>query len=183
MSDPLSILTVGRRAVWQAIDNWPALQDVFKAKFRGEGDMPRSFLPGERVNLEDGPTSQNQLPAISILPATLETEWILNQLQQNSYGLAVILWTDGWGVTQSEYLWQQVIEAIFKCKPPGSPRATYVNRTVDEGGTGHNPQLMGGRMQRGRIGTQPDDNERHKTLIHTFGIGLKLNMQAIVNGT
>ena len=113
------LLTVGRRAVWEAIDNWPALQDVFRAKYRGEAHT-EGYNPPEALSLRDAPSSVNELPAINVSPATNEFSWLWTQFGQNEYALAVTIWTPGWEWSLSEWLWEQCIKAVMQSKPAGS---------------------------------------------------------------
>lgn len=173
-----ALLTIGRRSVWEAIDQWPALNGVFRAKYRGDAP-PDNGTPIEAFTLRDAPTSQNELPAIAIAPATSEFDWILNQMGQNTYALAITIWTDGWTWPESERLWEETARAIFQSRPSPDSRVTYVSRPVSEGGTGHYPTLLGSRFTRMRIGTADNEEQRPKVLAHTFGVSLKLNLQAI----
>lgn len=173
-----SLLTIGRRAVWEAIDNWPELQGKFRAKYRGE--LPGEFTPTEAFTLRDAPTSQNELPAISIAPATGEMDWILNAMGQEQYALAITIWTPGWEWSLSEWLWAETVKAIFRCRPAeATSRKTYVSRPVNEGGTGHYPTLLGSRFTRTRIGSADNETDKPKVLAHTFGVSLKLNLQLV----
>ena len=153
------------------------------AKYRGE--LPgESYKPVERFTLADAPSATTELPAIAIAPATNELEWLLNQLGQNEYALAVTIWTPGWEWSLSEWLWEETIRAIAFSKPETESIKTYVTRPVAEGGTGHHPKFLGNRFTRTRLPTDADnERDRPKILANTFGVSLKLNMQLVLNGT
>lgn len=177
----LSRLTIGRRAVWEAIDQWPALQSAFRSKYRGE--LPDAgFRPLEPLSLRDGPTAPAELPAIAIAPATNDTEWLWGQMGSCDYALAVTIYTPGWEWTLAEWLWEQCVLAICRSKPSATSHKTYISRPLNEGGTGHHPTILPSRFTRTRLQTRADNEEdRPKILAHTFGVGLKLNLQLITS--
>lgn len=173
-----ALLTIGRRAVWEAIDTYPQLEGRFRLKLRGEADGD-VYSQREALSLPDAPTALSQLPAIQVAPATSELEWINNQLQQSEFAVAITIWTAGWGWSLSEELWEHTYGAVMLNKPPDSPRATYLSRPVTQGGTGHYPRVLPSRFSRLRLGTADNEADRPKVLNHTFGVALKLNIQGV----
>ncbi len=114
-------LTQMRRAVWSAVDAWPAFDGLFRRKFklesRGALD-PQDYIP-----------TMGDLPAIAIGPAGVpSTPWHTNQTQIINYAIDVTVWTSHRSVNQGELIWEQFNRCVWQQTPPGSG-TTYLFHT------------------------------------------------------
>lgn len=109
---PTPILTACRQAVWTAIEAHSPLSGKFKKKFKYE-DRPGG-IPGP-----PSPT-MGDLNALEIYPANSTTAWTLNQYQQVLYPLEFRVWTRDWQVTEAEFLWEELIKAMYQQLEPAS---------------------------------------------------------------
>lgn len=125
---PTGVLTKARRAVWDAIDHWAELEGVFRRTWRFEesGPNPLGLTP-----------TMGDLPALALFPAeSPPSEWLLNQVQVFPYTLEARLWTGRWSLPAGEWLWEEIVRAIYQAAPPGA--STYLFA-----GTGHHDVLLG----------------------------------------
>lgn len=116
---PTGRLTKARRSVWDAIENWPALADLFQAKFRFESKIQDGRLV-EPAHRPDAPTSPSELPAIAIMPSAVTPKWATNLQKDHPYALDIVYWTPGRCVDLSESIWDELIKAFYQSKPPGN---------------------------------------------------------------
>ena len=134
MSDPM--LTTARRAVWNAIDTWDSLANLFHRRFMFE-DYPGRVSGRPRPAL-------GELPALGIYPDSARTAWAMNQLQEIRYPLRIELWTREWDVCEGERIWEEIIKVLYqnlssseKAFPrvigfsPLSPRPVMLGETKD----------------------------------------------------
>ena len=140
-------LTDARRALWEAIDNWPSL-NILKRKFRMEDTGAMQV-----EELEPEPTI-GDLPAIAIVPTVSTSEWVQNQLQDFNYVVDIRIWTRHWSLLQGENIIQEIIDA-------GTAPAGPVHNA-----TGH-------RMQNGPFGAiRIFLQEDHLVTLWTFQVSL-----------
>lgn len=109
---PTPILTACRQAVWTAIDTHVPLQGKFKRKYKYE-DRPGG-IPGP-----PSPTA-GDLNAIELYPTNATTPWTLNQSMRIEYPLEFRLWTRDWQVTEAEFLWEEIVKALYQQMEPTS---------------------------------------------------------------
>ena len=106
-------LTQMRRAVWSAVDAWPAFDGFFKRKFRLESRgalEPRDYIP-----------AMGDLPCIAIGPAGVPaTPWNSNQDQIITYAIEVTVWTRWRTVNTGEWIWEEFNRCVWQQTPPGS---------------------------------------------------------------
>jgi len=117
-----ALLTVARRAVWAAIDNWPALKTAFKRKYKLEG--PGSSEPPGLI------PSIGELPSIGVYPAPSESPWALNKAMALRYSLQIEFWTPHWDILTFEYLWEEITKALFQSAADDSP--PYIEDAVGQ---------------------------------------------------
>jgi len=115
----MSRLTQARRSVWDAIDHWPALDKVFRQKYRFES-KPQEGRPAEASHRPESPTSIADLPAIAIMPSAVTPKWATNLQKDHPYSLDIVYWTPGRFVDTSEALWDELIKAIYQSRPEGN---------------------------------------------------------------
>lgn len=124
----MAILTDARQAVWNAIDHWPALEGAFRQKLRFEPNVS-----GKLGVLDSDQPSGTDFPAISIVPSVVNPVWLGNQVQFRPLSLTISIWTQGWNsLPKNEELWEDVIDAIYKCKLPDDSD-TYVGAATMHG--------------------------------------------------
>lgn len=110
----MALLTDTRRAVWAAIDLWPALS-VIKRKYKFED------RPGRMGGEIPTPTA-GDLPALSIWPAEAGSKWVLNQSQKATYALEFTLWTKEWQLPEAELYWEEILKCLFHALSGGLHR-------------------------------------------------------------
>lgn len=106
-----NILTTARQAVWTAINNWSALDDVFATT--------------SKLNLEDNAAQQvdivagaSDLPVILVQPISLLPEWWTNRMQQWPYTLQILIFTTA-DVREAEQYAVDVLDAIYQYTAEG----------------------------------------------------------------
>ena len=102
----MAILTSMRQAAWNAIETWPALQGVFKRKWKFED--ANSILPKEIM------PSIGEMPAIAIYPAPSESPWVRNQDKEFRYVLNVEVWRAHWNLLDLESDCEEIAKALFQ---------------------------------------------------------------------
>ncbi len=152
MTTPLP--TKQRNALWNAVDHWPALSTVFGGrKFRMEHDV-------NAMGFE--PTGFGELPAISITPTELTTEWLMQKFREFKFLFDVNLYCTR--LEQAEQLLEDVTDAVFKCENnSGVPYYTA------EGTNAHPPRDLKATIQPGVIGDAQKPTACWKVTI-TFGM-------------
>jgi hypothetical protein len=155
----MAILTTARQAVWDAIDNWPALANTFRQKIRFEKSS------GTKLGLIDSEEPSGQdFPCIAVSPSVVNPTWLGNQVQFRPYSLTITIWTAGWdSVNQNEQIWEDVINAIYKCKLPDDSD-TYIGAATNAGPYGF------GNSRWTRV-TFPN---KQKAWNHSFDVVLKI---------
>ncbi len=98
-------------ALWDAIDNWPALSGAFTEKLRFDGD---NAMQG------DAEPSISDFPCLAIDLVSVGPKPFTTQLQQWDVVFAVQIWTQDWNYDPALELIDKVIAAIHKCCPTGS---------------------------------------------------------------
>lgn len=162
----MAILTDARNAVWDAIDNWPALSGAFRQKIRFEPSQAGKLM----MPAKDEPSGVD-FPAISVAPSAVNPVWLGNQVQFRPVSLSIQIWTSGWdSLPQNEQLWEDVVEAIYKAKPDGGGD-TYIGSA-----TAHGPYGFG-NSRWVRV-TFPNGQ---KAWSHTFDVVLKIVTSLTVN--
>ena len=162
----MAVLTDARNAVWNAIDNWTALQNTFRQKIRFERSAGSKLMLANT----DEPTGVD-FPAIAVAPSVVNPIWLGNQVQFRPLSLTISIWTAGWdSLPQNEEIWGNVLDAIYKCKPVGGGD-TYIGAA-----TAHGPYGFGNsRWQRITFANQ------QKAWRHDFDVVLKIVTSLTVN--
>lgn len=101
MPDP--ILTTARNSLWDAIENWPALEGVFKRQYKFDGDDSPEVNP-----------NASQLPAIMIYPDPGFARMVLNRAHEQDYKLLVMTFTSTWNLIKPDEYWQEIVKAAWK---------------------------------------------------------------------
>jgi|GEM_PF-4797924 len=123
-----SLLTVARAAVWNAVKNWPALDDVFARLYETDTDLAE-------LQLRDPAASE--LPAIAVFWGGISPVWKWNRAQEWPMALRLSLWLPGDQHTPAERVCEDVFNALYQAKPEGST-VPYV-----EAATGYPPRRVG----------------------------------------
>ncbi len=130
-----------RRAIWDAIRNYPTTAEVFD----GEYDWEDSLIP----ITDDGHPESPSCPAISIKPASENFDWIMNQMQHASMFFEITIYTKTFNLLEPEDLFTKVRDAIWKSKP-AEGRPTYI-----EAATLYPPtRFTNGKMVQKNLGKQ-----------------------------
>ncbi|CAB4177903.1 hypothetical protein UFOVP1004_37 [uncultured Caudovirales phage] len=158
-------ITQARQAVWDAIDNWPALQGAFRRKVRFEPSQSGQQFMSPAV---DTP-ALGDFPSISISPSAIVPAWIGNQVQFHPLSLTVQILTAGWdSVPKSEELWTEVINAVYHAAPAGGD--TYIGTA-----TGRGPYGFGNSRW-----TRTQFPNGQKAWSHSFDLVLKIVTSLVV---
>lgn len=159
-------ITDARQAVWDAIDNWPALATSFRRKIRYEPNQSGQLFMSPAA---DSPALQD-FPSISISPSAIVPSWIGNQVQFHPLSLTVQILTAGWdSVPKSEELWTEVINAVYHGKPDVDSD-TYIGTATGRGPYGF------GNSRWTRV-TFPNGQ---KAWSHSFDLVLKIVTSRVV---
>lgn len=123
-------LTAMRQSLWDAIENWPAFNDVFKQmwKFESVGAMRE----------QDITPSRGKLPALAIVPSSGESGWVTNQEQEITYSVEIVIYTDRIDVRRGELLWQEMVRCFWQSAPSGTTR-TYIAAATNDVMTASGP--------------------------------------------
>lgn len=134
MTTPLDDLT---DAIWDAIDNWPALTALGLTKFKLDGATPSrdDFAPGS-----------DELPSLTVLPFQGKPEWFLNQAQQVGIRYQIVAYTAGFNLAAGNAILWEVYKALHQCAPEGEQ--PYIEQA-----TGNVPQDCNFSWRPGRVGT------------------------------
>lgn len=123
MAYDYEILNRAYAAVWDAIDNWPDLQDdnggsVFQMKYRFDAeDADPSILVDLKPAIGD-------VPALLIWPGATVPDWYVNTDMAVPLAMTCIIWTPDWNIAEPFRLWTKVMRAIY--------RGTVASYTVPE---------------------------------------------------
>ena len=161
----MAILTDARQAVWDAIDNWPALSGAFRQKLRYEPNISGKL----GIRDADEPSGVD-FPCIAVAPSVINPIWLGNTIQFRPLSLTITIWTEGWNsLPTNEQLWEDVIDAIYKCKLPDNSD-TYVGAA-----TAHGPYGFGNsRWVRSTF------TSGQKAWAHSFDVVLKIVSSLVV---
>ena len=108
-------LTAMRNSLWDSIENYAPLQDVFKRKFRLEG---KDALQMALLN-----PSMADMPAIAIQALSGSSPWDTNSMMRFSYSCEIGLWTPHWDLELGEKLIEWIVRSFEQSKPSGSSRS------------------------------------------------------------
>ncbi len=125
--DEPSRLTVGRNAVWTAIENWPALDAVFQRTYKTSADFAE-------LQLRD--PAPWELPAIAVYWGDINPEWKWHRTQDWPLSMRLAVWLPGDRHTFAETLCETVFDAIYQAKPDNSTRS-YIEQA-----TGYPPRRV-----------------------------------------
>lgn len=145
-----AILTLGRRAVWDAIRNATALQDGGKSVFKRQFDFDDETPLIQQDAIEDD-LSLGDLPALAIWNSDIVMAWNRNTDQEWQNTLLITLWTRDHTLPVAEDWAEKLIVAIHETTPPGTTdaTATYVKQAsghhpIGEGNVSFTPVALGG---------------------------------------
>lgn len=105
------LLTVARNAFWDAIDNWPALTDVFQRKYKSSADFAE-------LQLRD--PAPHELPAIAVYWGDIAPELKYQRADDWPMSLNLALWLPGDRHTFAETLAEDVFNALYQACPDDS---------------------------------------------------------------
>ncbi len=106
-----SRLTIARNAVWEAIDNWPALRYRFQRSYKTDDDLAE-------LQLRD--PAPHELPAVALYWGAFTPDWKNNRMQEWPIVTRATVWVPGDQHTLAERLIEHVFDAIYQAKPTGS---------------------------------------------------------------
>lgn len=155
MTDP--ILTLARRSLWDAIDNFEDLDGVFRSKWKYENDIGHYFEKYDKAGMGD-------FPSIGIMPMSVQPDWVLNEMMEFSDAYTIDIRAQK--LTTCERLVELAWKAIYQAAPVASPTVSYVRAA-----TGYLPKTLG-PIQRTPIGMGP--NGLIRVWQFQLGIGLRL---------
>lgn len=108
-------LTAMRQSLWDSIDNYTPLRDVFKKRYLMEG---KEALAMQALN-----PSMKDMPAIAIGGGGGSTPWDTNSMQRWSYNCEIGIWTPHWDLKLGEKLLQLIVQSFEQSVPSGSTRS------------------------------------------------------------
>lgn len=130
-----SPLTLGRQAVWNAINQWDRLRvdgkSVFKRQFKFEDEG--AFQTAEDIAETLG---AGDLPALAILPDVTGIVPKLQTLQEWYFDLRLLMWTKDFNLLSAEKYAPELINAAYAGTPAGGSLSFVKNPTT---GTGYDP--------------------------------------------
>lgn len=135
----MALLTNARRAIWSAIDNWPDLAGAFNLKLRFDSvgaDQDDGALSGGMLTDTLEP-SLSDLPAISVIPTTVDPSWWTHEMMTFLASYQVVIWTRDWYLPDAEDLIEKTWKAIWQAAASDSS-AGYVKVA-----TGYHPKRIG----------------------------------------
>lgn len=135
--DGLPTLTKCRRALWRAINAWPALKnneaDAVATRFK-----LRLTLDDEGpVSGKMAPTTPVDLPAICIYETKLNPEWYLNTAMKWPVVFEIPIWTQDMRLSVIESLVEDVGDALYQAKDAGH------TASIVKLATGFHPEILG----------------------------------------
>lgn len=122
------VLSAARSGVWNAIDNFPSLANVFARKYKTDVALAELLLRDP---------APHELPAIALTWRPMPVDWWTHQQQQWQPTLSITLWLPATWHTAAEHLAQLVSLAVYQAKPEGSS-LSYVKAA-----TGNHPKRVG----------------------------------------
>lgn len=148
-----------RNALWDAIDNWPALSGIFALKMRFDEDDG---------DAEDAQPSISDLPAIAVDRASIQTATFATQTQTWTATFSILVWTQGWNYGRANELIDPVIAALYKSAAVGSS-TSYIKSA-----TGFHLDKPPTFTQQ-RVTLQDADGDGTKAVLTTFEVTLKIH--------
>lgn len=170
-----NILAAGRRALWDAVNNWPPLQGKFKSKFAYERD---NAIAGVHPKpWREAPTSPIECPAIAFFGTSVPANWITNKTQDLEYTISTALWVSEPYADEIENLWHEVCLAAFQSHA-ADDSVPFVKRA-----TGRYPKIEAARITTARFALtpSPQDENRAKVLQLTGGFTLFIKSSPTVD--
>lgn len=132
-----ALITTARRALWNALDAFPALKN--------SADDPTATLFHQRFDFESEAAtfealepSISDFPCIMIAPASVNPLWYLNQMQNWQIIFQVTIWTADWTLPELENLIERTAEAFFQAVPDDGTGSTV---PIVKGTVGFYPML------------------------------------------
>lgn len=113
-------LTIARNAVWEAIDNWTALANVFERTYKTSADFAE-------LQLRD--PSPAELPAIALYWADIKPDWRTNRMQEWPLTMRLTAWFPGDRHTYAETILEHIFDAIYQYTATGDT-APYIQKTL-----------------------------------------------------
>lgn len=171
----MSRFSTVRTAVWDAIDNWPALATTFKQKYRFQSTVPAG-QPKQASDRRYEPTSITECDAISIVPQAFPNEWKLNNLMEFDYALTIKCWFKSATADTAEDVMEKLLDAFWGAKASGAPQS-YIRTALG----GRIARMLPFTVSTDLIGeTGAEDDNRTKVLTLTGGIVLPVTYQPSV---
>lgn len=128
MTTPMTLM---RTAVWDAINNWAALQSS------GTTPINRKFrFDNANDGIDDIRPAYTDMTALSVWPGRVTPDAWVNRQHRYRIPYEVHVWTKDWLLTTAEQAINDVMNAVYKSGPDiiTAPTATYVRNA-----TGHHP--------------------------------------------
>lgn len=170
-----NILAAGRRALWDAVNHWPALQGRFKSKFAYEKNGIAGVHPKP---WREAPTAQIECPAIALFGTSVPANWITNKTQDLEYLISVALWVGDPYADEIEDLWHEVCLAAYQSHA-ADDSVPFVVRA-----TGRRPRIETARITTARFNltnTTSQAEDRAKVLQLTGGFTLFIKSSPTVD--
>lgn len=131
-----SPITLGRQAVWNAINQWGRLrangQSLFKRQFKFE-DEGAGLQTAEDIAESLG---AGDLPALAMLPDTVGIVPKFQTRQEWYLDLRLLMWTKDFNLLTAEKHAPEIINAAYASMPAGGSLSFVKNPTT---GTGYDP--------------------------------------------
>lgn len=127
------LLTAARLSAWDAITNWPALEESFTRTYQTDDDLAELQLrnPGA-----------DELPALALFWGPTSPEWQTNRTMTWPMELTAAVWLSGEKISRAEILAEELVNAIYR----SAPEATVENPnppTYIHAATGATPKRVG----------------------------------------
>ncbi len=120
-------LSAIRGAVWDSINNWTPLADVWTRKFQDSIDV-------EELALHDPGLAD--LPAIAVSWGNVGQNWWTHREQKWPASLNVVFWLPAHQIEIAEWRTQQIVQALYRASAaPGPNQVTYLKAA-----TGYPPE-------------------------------------------
>lgn len=114
VTTPTKILTSVRRAVWNALTNWPEWSSPFPwtRTYQQDSDL-------DELSLHD--PGEFDLPALAVTWGPTAPRFLAHTVQDWPATINVTAWLPAYMTTVAEYRAWQIVRAIYQCAPSGSP--------------------------------------------------------------
>ena len=94
----------------------------------------------------------------------------MNQIKEHPYSLTVQIYTAGWlSISQSETIWDEVVNALYQSKPTGAAdRDTYIRQATNFHPAAYGPS----RITKVMLGAS-----QTKAIVNSFDVTLRIHKE------